>query len=196
MIWQVDNRGSTGRGHKFESAIYRNMGERELADQLLGLDYLNSLGFTDPARVGLYGWSYGGYMTLYSLCNAPDRFQAGVAGAPVTNWRTYDSIYTERYMGVPTENPEGYEKTSPITHAGNLKAKLLIIHNIEDDNVHFQNTLRMAGALERSGKQFSMLVYPQKAHSVTGPEHAQMLRSITDFFEQALKPATPGGSGQ
>ena len=196
VIWQVDNRGSTGRGHKFESAIYRNMGERELADQLLGLDYLNSLGFTDPARVGLYGWSYGGYMTLYSLCNAPDRFQAGVAGAPVTNWRTYDSIYTERYMGVPTENPEGYEKTSPITHAGNLKAKLLIIHNIEDDNVHFQNTLRMAGALERSGKQFSMLVYPQKTHGVTGPEHTQMLRSITDFFEQALKPATPGGSGQ
>ena len=196
VVWQVDNRGSTGRGHKFESAIYHNMGERELADQLLGLDYLNSLGFSDPARVGLYGWSYGGYMTLYSLCNAPDRFQAGVAGAPVTNWRTYDSIYTERYMGLPAENPEAYDRTSPITHAGNLKAKLLIIHNIEDDNVHFQNTMRMAGALERSGKQFSMLVYPQKAHGVTGPEHTQMLHAITDFFEQALKPAGPGGSGQ
>jgi dipeptidyl-peptidase-4 len=187
VVWQVDNRGSTGRGHKFESAIYRNMGERELADQLLGLDYLDSLGFMDPARVGLYGWSYGGYMTLYSLCNAPDRFRAGVSGAPVTNWRTYDSIYTERYMGLPSENPEGYDRTSPITHAGNLKAKLLMIHNIEDDNVHFQNTVRMAGALERSGKQFSMLVYPQKAHGVTGPERTQMLRAITDFFEASLK---------
>ena len=99
-------------------------------------------------------------------------------------------------MGLPAENPEGYDRTSPITHAGNLKAKLLMIHNIEDDNVHFQNTLRMAGALERSGKQFSMLVYPQKAHGVTGPEHTQMLRSITEFFEQALKPAGSGGAIQ
>jgi dipeptidyl-peptidase-4 len=192
VVWQMDNRGSAGRGHKFETPIFRNLGERELADQLLGLDYLNSLGFTDPSRVGLYGWSYGGYMTLYSLCNAPERFQVGVAGAPVTSWRTYDSIYTERYMGLPEENPEAYDKTSPITHAGNLKARLLIIHNIEDDNVHFQNTIRMTSALERSGKKFGMLVYPQKSHAVTGPERNQMLQSITDFFEQALKPQVDG----
>jgi dipeptidyl-peptidase-4 len=188
VVWQVDNRGSFGRGHKFESAIFRNMGERELADQLAGLDYLTSLGFTDPNRVGIYGWSYGGYMTLYSLCNAPERFRAGVSGAPVTSWRTYDSIYTERYMGLPVENPEAYDKTSPLTHAGNLKAQLLMVHNIEDDNVHFQNTLRMAGALEKAGKKFSMLVYPQKSHGVTGPEHTQMIQSITEFFEKALKP--------
>jgi dipeptidyl-peptidase-4 len=187
-VWQVDNRGSFGRGHKFESAIFRNMGERELADQLAGLDYLHSLGFTDPTRVGMYGWSYGGYMTLYSLVNAPDRFQAGVSGAPVTSWRTYDSIYTERYMGLPEENPEAYDKTSPLTHAANLKAQLLIIHNIEDDNVHFQNTMRMAGALEKAGRKFSMLLYPQRSHGVTGPEHTQMVQSITDFFDKALKP--------
>ena len=187
VVWQVDNRGSMGRGHKFESVIFRDMGEHELADQIAGLDYLHSLGFTDPGRVGLYGWSYGGYMTLYSLCNAPDRFQAGVSGAPVTNWRTYDSIYTERYMGLPEENPEAYDRTSPITHAAKLKAPLLLIHNIEDDNVHFQNSMRMAGALERAGKKFSMLVYPQKSHGVTGPERSQMLREITEFFEQALK---------
>ena len=190
VVWQVDNRGTLGRGHKFESAIFRNLGERELADQLAGLDYLHSLGFTDPQRVGLYGWSYGGYMTLYSLCNAPERFQAGVAGAPVTNWRTYDSIYTERYMGLPQENPEAYDKTSPIAHAGNLQAQLLMIHNIEDDNVHFQNTMRMAGALEKAGRKFSMLLYPQRSHGVTGPERTQMLQSITDFFERALKPET------
>ncbi len=182
VVWQVDNRGSIGRGHKFESAIFRNLGERELADQIVGLDYLHSLGFTDPQRVGLYGWSYGGYMTLYSLCNAPDRFQVGVSGAPVTSWRTYDSIYTERYMGLPEENPEAYDKTSPITHAGSLKAQLLLVHNIEDDNVHFQNTLRMVSALERAGKKFSMLVYPEKSHGVTGPEHAQMIQSITEFL--------------
>jgi dipeptidyl-peptidase-4 len=187
VVWQLDNRGSTGRGHKFESVIYHHLGEHELADQLLGLDYLNSLGFIDPARVGIYGWSYGGYMTLYSLCNAPGRFQAGVSGAPVTSWRTYDSIYTERYMGLPSANPEGYDKTSPIPHAGDLKAKLLMLHNLEDDNVHFQNTMRMAAELERSGKQFSMLVYPEKSHGVTGPEHSQMLRTITEFFEEALK---------
>jgi dipeptidyl-peptidase-4 len=188
VVWQVDNRGSLGRGHQFESAIFRDMGEHELADQLAGLDYLNSLGFIDSKRVGIYGWSYGGFMTLYSLCHAPDRFQAGVAGAPVTNWRTYDSIYTERYMGLPADNPEAYDKTSPIAHAADLKAQLLILHNIEDDNVHFQNTVRMAAALEHAGKRFSMVVYPQKTHGVTGPERRQMLESIAGFFEQTLKP--------
>ena len=187
VVWQVDNRGSFGRGHKFESAVFRKLGERELADQLTGLDYLHSLGFTDPKKVGLYGWSYGGFMTLYSLVNAPDRFQAGVSGAPVTSWRTYDSIYTERYMGLPQENPEAYDRTSPITRAGELQANLLMVHNVEDDNVHFQNTMRMAAALEKAGKKFSMLVYPQRTHGVTGPEHRQMLQSITDFLEQALE---------
>ena len=110
----------------------------------------------------------------------------------MTSWRTYDSIYTERYMGLPEENPEAYDRSSPITHAGNLTAQLLLIHNIEDDNVHFQNSLRMASALEKAGKKFSMLVYPQKAHSVTGPEHTQMIQSITEFFERALKPETGG----
>jgi dipeptidyl-peptidase-4 len=187
VVWQVDNRGSFGRGHAFEAAVFRNLGERELADQLLGLDYLHSLGFTNERKVGMYGWSYGGYMTLYSLVNAPDRFQAGVAGAPVTSWRTYDSIYTERYMGLPAENPEAYEKSSPLVHAGNLKAQLLILHNIEDDNVHFQNTMRMAAALEKAGKKFSMIVYPQRAHGVSGPERKQQIESMTDFFEKALK---------
>ena len=103
MIWQVDNRGSTGRGHAFETPIYHRMGKIELADQLEGIQYLIAQGFVDPARVGIYGWSYGGYMTLYSLLNAPEVFRAGIAGAPVTNWRNYDTIYTERYLGLPSE---------------------------------------------------------------------------------------------
>ena len=107
VIWQLDNRGSAGRGHLWESKVFRQFGKQELADQLTGLDYLTKLGFVDAARVGMYGWSFGGYMTLYSLFHAPDRFAAGVSGAAVTDWRLYDSIYTERYMGLPQQNEVG-----------------------------------------------------------------------------------------
>ncbi len=110
VIWQLDNRGSKGRGHAFETPIYHRIGKTELADQLEGVHYLIEQGFVDPARIGIYGWSYGGYMTLYSLLNAPDTFRAGIAGAPVTSWRNYDTIYTERYMGLPSENAEGYTR--------------------------------------------------------------------------------------
>jgi dipeptidyl-peptidase 4 len=187
VIWQVDNRGSSGRGHRWESRIFRNLGEKELADQKEGIQHLESLGFVDPSRIGIYGWSYGGFMTLYALCNAPGVFRAGIAGAPVTDWRNYDTIYTERYMGLPQENQDGYRRSSVIGKAGDLTAKLLIVHNFGDDNVHFQNTLQMADALERAGKQFEMMVYPQKAHSVTGPVRKQMLEGLTEFFEKNLK---------
>ena len=137
-------------------------------------------------RVGISGWSYGGYMTLYALANAPAVFKAGIAGAPVTDWRNYDSIYTERYMGLPEENAEGYKRSSPQTNAREIKARLLILHNIEDDNVHFQNSLQMANVLEREDKQFQMIVYPQKSHGVRGPVERQMHQAMLDFFEKAL----------
>jgi len=137
-------------------------------------------------RVGISGWSYGGYMTLYALANAPTVFKAGIAGAPVTDWRNYDSIYTERYMGLPEENAEGYKRSSPQTNAGEIKARLLILHNIEDDNVHFQNSVQMANVLEREGKQFQMIVYPQKSHGVGGVLQKQMQQAMLDFFEKAL----------
>jgi dipeptidyl-peptidase-4 len=136
--------------------------------------------------VGISGWSYGGYMTLYALANAPAVFKAGIAGAPVTDWRNYDSIYTERYMGLPEENREGYRRSSPQSNAGEIKARLLILHNIEDDNVHFQNSLQMANVLEREGKQFQMIVYPQKSHGVRGAAQKQMQQAMLDFFEKAL----------
>jgi dipeptidyl-peptidase-4 len=186
LIWQLDNRGSSGRGHTWESAIYHETGAHELNDQLDGIRYLGTLGFADMTRVGISGWSYGGYMTLYALANAPGTFKAGIAGAPVTDWRNYDSIYTERYMGLPEENPEGYKRSSPLTNAGEIKARLLILHNIEDDNVHFQNSVQMANALEREGKQFQMIVYPQKSHGVGGPLRKQMEQAMLDFFEKAL----------
>ncbi|HYA18024.1 MAG TPA: S9 family peptidase [Bryobacteraceae bacterium] len=188
VVWQLDNRGSSGRGHAFESPVFHNFGRTELEDQQEGIRHLLSLGFVDPARIGLYGWSYGGFMTLYTVTNAPGLIKAAVAGAPVTSWRNYDTIYTERYMGLPAENEDGYKTSSPLSKAASLgKTKLLILHNIEDDNVLFQNSLQMADALEQAGQQFSMVVYPQKTHHVSGPAYKQLLDQITTFFEDSLK---------
>ncbi|MDQ6760499.1 MAG: DPP IV N-terminal domain-containing protein [Acidobacteriota bacterium] len=187
VIWQLDNRGASGRGHAFESGLYRRLGEKELADQREGVRHLISQGFVDPGRIGIYGWSYGGFMTLYSLLNAPDLFRAGIAGAPVADWHNYDTIYTERYLGTPAENEEGYRRSSAVTYADKLKAKLLIVHNIEDDNVLFQNTLQMSDALERAGKLFTMMIYPQKSHGVGGPARKHLLELTTEFFENNLK---------
>ena len=186
VIWQLDNRGSSGRGHAFETPLFRRTGKVELDDQKDGVKYLVSLGFVDPNRIGIYGWSYGGYMTLYSLLHAPDIFKAGAAGAAVTDWRNYDTIYTERYMGLPQENEEGYKASSPVHAAANLKGKLLLIHNIGDDNVLFANALQMMNALQQAGKDFDTLIYPQKSHGVTGKARNHMLKRITAFFEEAL----------
>ncbi len=187
VIWQLDNRGSSGRGHKWEIRLYRRFGKQELEDQKTGVEHLVKMGFVDPARIGIHGWSYGGFMTLYALLNAPDIFRAGVAGAPVTDWRNYDTIYTERYLGLPTENEDGYRLSSPVTHAANLKGRLMMVHNIEDDNVLFANAMMMSDVLQKAGKQFEFQVYPQKAHGVSGAVRKQMLETITAFFEKTLK---------
>ena len=187
VIWQLDNHGSTNRGHAWESVVFRNMGQHELDDQRIGIEWLKKQSYVDGARIGITGWSYGGYMTLYSLVNAPDLFKCGLAGAPVTDWRNYDTIYTERYMGLPQVNADAYDHSSPKTHAGDLKARLLIVHNIEDDNVHFQNTIQMADALEHADKQFRMVVYPQKSHGVFGPYARSLADTRLSFFEENLK---------
>jgi dipeptidyl-peptidase-4 len=187
VIWQSENRGILGRGHAFETAVYRSLGVTELADQVAGIKYLVSLGFVDPSRIGIHGWSYGGFMTLNAMLNAPDVFRCGFSGAPVTNWLNYDTIYTERYMGLPSENPEGYRNTALPPQAGNLKGKLMIAHNFEDDNVLFQNTLQAIDALELAGKQFEFMLYPQKAHGVTGAASRQMNQMMVDFFDRNLK---------
>jgi dipeptidyl-peptidase-4 len=187
VVWQLDNRGSAGRGHRFESPVYHEMGRTELEDQRAGVTKLLSMGFVDPQRIGIYGWSYGGYMTLYSLLHAPDVFRAGIAGAPVTDWHNYDTIYTERYMGLPEENKEGYKKSSDVLAAANLKGKLMIVCNFEDDNVLFQNTMQMMTALHRADKQFEFMLFPQKTHGVTGDMRESMWNGMTDFFERTLK---------
>ncbi|MBK5292820.1 MAG: S9 family peptidase [Acidobacteriia bacterium] len=187
VIWQMDGRGSAGRGHVWEKPLHRRFGQRELADQVEGVKHLISLGFVDAARVGLHGWSYGGFMTLYGLFHAPETFHAGISGAPVTDWRHYDTIYTERYLGLPSENEEGYKAGSPVHYASQLKGKLLLVHNFEDDNVLFQHTLRMMDALQRAGKQFEFQIYPQKSHAVSGPAHRHMIEMMTNFLERSLK---------
>ncbi len=187
VIWGLDNRGSSARGHAWEAKLYRRFGKQELEDQKKGVDHLTGMGFVDPARIGMYGWSYGGYMTLYSLLNEPDLFAAGIAGAPVTNWHFYDTIYTERYLGLPEENEKGYKESSAITYAENLKAKLLLIHAFGDDNVLFQNSFQMATALQKAGKPFEMMIYPDKSHGVTGPQRTHLNALMTDFFERTLK---------
>jgi dipeptidyl-peptidase-4 len=187
VVWQSENRGGMGRGHAFETGIYHNLGVTELADQVAGVKYAISLGFVDPERVGIRGWSYGGFMTANALLNAPDVFRCGVAGAPVTNWLNYDTIYTERYMGLPQDNPDGYKNTALGPKAGNLKGRLMIVHNYEDDNVLFQNSLQLVSALEQAGKTFDFMLYPQKSHGVSGPLARQMNATMLEFFDRWLK---------
>lgn len=187
VIWQCENRGGQGRGHRFETAIFRNLGAAELADQVAGVKYLISLGYADEKRIGIHGWSYGGFMTLNALLNAPDVFRVGISGAPVTSWMNYDTIYTERYMGLPQENVEAYKNTALAPKAANLKAKLMMVHNYEDDNVLFQNSLQMTNALQNAGKQFEYMLYSQKTHGVSGPAADQMNASMLEFFERNLR---------
>ena len=187
VIWQSENRGIAGRGHAFETPIFHQLGVVELADQIAGVEYLISLGFVDPAKIGVRGWSYGGFMTLNALLNAPEIFHCGIAGAPVTNFINYDTIYTERYMGLPLEDSDGYARTDLSARAGNLKGRLMIAHNLDDDNVLFQNSMQMIHALENAGKQFEVRLYPQKTHGVTGDVARQMDAGFVEFFERNLK---------
>lgn len=181
VVWESENRGGVGRGHAFETPLYHQMGVVELDDQVAGVKYAESLGFVDPARVGIHGWSYGGFMTANAMLNAPDVFKCGVAGAPPTNWLNYDTIYTERYMGLPSENAGGYANTALAPKAAKL------MHNFEDDNVLFQNTLQLMNALEQAGKVFDSVLYTQKSHGVSGLESQQMNRTMLEFFERWLK---------
>src|SRR3984893_951716 len=152
VVLKVDNRGSARRGLAFEAPINRRMGQIEVKDQVEGVRWLGTLGFADTSRVGIYGWSYGGFMTLMALFTAPDVFKAGIAGAPVTFYEGYDTAYTERYMGTPQNNPEGYRLGSPLTYVDQLRAPLLVVHGMIDENVHFRHTARLMQALIDAGK--------------------------------------------
>ena len=189
-VLKVDNRGMANRGKAFAMPIKHNLGENELNDQMAALKQaLQEYPQLDASRVGFWGWSYGGYFTLYTL-EKTDQFKAGVAVAPVTDWRNYDSIYTERYMGLPGENEEGYRKSSPVNFAGDLHGSLLEAHGTSDDNVHVQNTIQMTNAFINSGKRFELMLYPRKTHGIAGKAaRTDLFHRIEDHFEQNLAPA-------
>ena len=186
-VLSVDNRGMGGRGKKFASVVMHNFGETELKDQLAALDQaLTRFPQLDATRLGWWGWSYGGYMTLNALTHST-RFRTGIAVAPVTDWHDYDSIYTERYAGLVPEYEEAYKKSSPLNLARNLHGHLLEVHGTSDDNVHMQNTMQMINALIEAGKQFDLVLYPRKTHGISGPAaRIHLFNRIRDHFRHDL----------
>ena len=183
IIFSVDNRGSAGRGHAFETPLHFRMGAQELSDQRDGVQYLKSLPYVDSNRIGIWGWSYGGHMTLHAMFEAGDDFKVGFAGGPVTDWRYYDTIYTERYLGLPQKNEKGYQDSSPVKYASQLKGKLLIAHGTGDDNVHFANTLSVVNDLIEAGKYVEVLAFPGRGHGVSDlPARRVLMRRVTQFF--------------
>ena len=188
VYFTLDNRGAANRGREFEGHIRHRMGSVEVEDQLVGLDYLKSLDFVDADRVGIWGWSYGGYMTLMATLQAPDAWAAGVAGAPVTDWTLYDTAYTERYMGHPDANFGGYEQSSVFAHLDNYETPLLLIHGMADDNVIFANSVRLYSELQQQRADFEMMTYPGQRHGVRGEDRSVHLWTmIVDYFDRKLK---------
>lgn len=184
IYFELDNRGSANRGVDFEQPLYRAMGSAEVRDQKAGALFLKGLDFVDPAKVAIYGWSYGGYMTLKQLEADPGLYAAGISGAPVTRWELYDTHYTERYMGDPREVPEAYEKASAIPDAAKIRDPLLLIHGMADDNVVFENASELISVLQESNTPFEMMLYPGYTHRVSGPKIGpHVWNSIFRFLE-------------
>jgi dipeptidyl-peptidase-4 len=185
VVVSVDNRGTPGRGLEFANSVYRNLGHNEVNDQIELAKYLQKQSYVDAHRIGVYGWSYGGYMSSLLMTKGADYFKTGIAVAPVTNWRFYDSIYTERYLFTPQDNPRGYDDNSPINFADKLKGKYLLIHGLTDDNVHFQNAAHMVNTLVKSKKQFDSFYYPNRAHGLAGARlHVHSM--MTDYILKNL----------
>ncbi len=188
VVFSLDNRGSAGRGKAWENAIHRRLGEQELHDQLVGVEYLKTLPFVDAQRIGIWGWSYGGYMTCLAMTRASNVFRAGVAVAPVTDWLDYDTIYTERYMDLPQNNPDGYRQSSPVHFAGELTGQFFLVHGTADDNVHLQNTVQLSRRLIEAGKPFELMLYPLMEHGIRSPEsRVHLFEAMIAFWETRLR---------
>ncbi len=183
----VDNRGTGGRGKVFKSSTYKNLGALESTDQAEAARYLSQQPWVDPTRIGIWGWSYGGYLSALSACKYKE-FKAAISVAPVSDWRYYDSIYTERYMGTPKENPQGYQNASLLTHAATLSGSLLVIHGTGDDNVHFQNSLSFVDELIANNKKVDVMYYPNRTHGIyEGPyTRYHLYTKMTDFLLKNL----------
>ena len=196
VVFSIDGRGTPDRGKVFEDAIYRSMSGVEVDDQLVGVNWLKKQAFVDPKKIAVYGWSYGGYMTLRLLQRAPGVFAAGVSGAPVTKWELYDTHYTERYMGTPQADGAAYKKSSALETATTMSDPLLLIHGMADDNVVFENTTALMAKLQGSAKPFETMVYPGQTHRVAGPGvSVHLWRTILSFLDRTLK-SKPAEAGQ
>ena len=183
----VDGRGTGNRGTEYKKVTYKQLGKYEIEDQIAAAKWLGKQSYVDASRIGIFGWSFGGYMASLALTKGADVFKLGIAVAPVTNWRYYDSVYTERFMLTPQENPSGYDDNSPTTHAKLLKGKFLMIHGTADDNVHFQNALEFSEALIQNNKQFDFMAYPDKDHGISGGNtRPQLYKKMTDYILQNL----------
>lgn len=184
----VDGRGTGGRGAEFEKCTYLNLGVKEAKDQVETAKYLSTLPYIDGNRIGIWGWSFGGYNTLMSMSEGTPIFKAGVAIAAPTDWRFYDSVYTERFMRTPKENMEGYEASSAINRANKLHGELLLIHGSADDNVHLRNAAEYSEALVQADKQFDMQVYTNRNHGIFGGNtRHHLLTRVSNFFIENLK---------
>ena len=182
IVFTVDGRGSENRGREFEQAMFRNLGEVEMLDQLTGVEHLKSLGFIDENRIAVHGWSYGGFMTTNLLCSYPNVFTCGVAGGPVIDWKYYEIMYTERFMDTPQTNEEGYENTSLVNKAKNLQDDLLIIHGTQDDVVVWQHSLAFVQECVSNGIQLDYFPYPGHAHNVRGKDRVHLMRKVIDYI--------------
>jgi len=191
LVFVLDNRGSARRGLAFEGAIKHNMGRVEVEDQVTGVQWLTAQGLADADRVGIYGWSYGGYMALMCLARAPETFKVAVAGAPATHWDGYDTHYTERYMGTPQSNPAGYAESSVMHHVDRITGRLMLVHGLLDENVHFRHTARLINALIRAHKPYELLLFPDERHLPRAlADRVFMEEQILDFFIKHLQLGT------
>lgn len=187
IVVTVDNRGTQGRGEAFKKATYKNLGKLEVEDQIDGAKFLASLPYVNKDRIGIWGWSYGGYMSSLLMMLGADYFKAGIAVAPVTSWRYYDTIYTERFLQRPQDNPSGYDDFSPITHAAKLKGEFLLVHGTGDDNVHVQNSIALQNALVNANRPFEMFYYPDRNHGIYGGmTRIHLYNMMTKFVEDNL----------
>jgi dipeptidyl-peptidase-4 len=186
IIFTLDNRGSANRGLEFEQAVFRHLGTLEVSDQMVGVNYLKSLPYVDPNRIGVQGWSYGGFMTISLMLREPDVFKVGVCGGPVTDWKYYEVMYGERYMDTPEENPEGYKEASLLERAGNLKGDLLVIHGTMDPTVVWQQSLALMKRFIEEGKMVDYFVYPGQEHGVGGKDRVHLNRKIEKYFVDHL----------
>lgn len=186
IVFTLDNRGSSNRGMNFENVIHRHLGDIEMADQMVGYNYLLTKPWVDKTRIGVHGWSFGGFMTMSLMTRQPGKFKVAVAGGPVTDWRFYEVMYTERYMDTPQQNPEGYKNASTFNYIDQLQGSMLLIHGTSDPVVIWQQSLNYVKACVDKGKQLDYFVYPGHEHNVLGKDRVHLIRKIIDYFQEKL----------